>query len=66
MVDVLSTFHDRAGESIDSLELAWLLHQLEQRYGIELELDDEQLARMSTISSALDVLRSVFPERGDD
>jgi acyl carrier protein len=42
-------------ERIDSLELAWLLHQVEQRYGVELDLDDEQLARMSTVDNATEV-----------
>ena len=44
-------------ERIDSLELAWLVHQAEQRYGAGLDLDDDDLAAMSTVSGAVDVLR---------
>ena len=56
---MLATYGDRqpeqVPEKIDSLELAWLIHQIEQRYG-ELDLDDDMLERMSTVSGAVDVL----------
>jgi acyl carrier protein len=42
-------------EAIDSLELAWLMHQLEQRYGT-LDVDDDTIARMSTVTGVVDVL----------
>lgn len=45
------------GERIDSIQLAWLVHQVEQRYGVQLELDDAQYGRMSTITGAVEVLR---------
>ena len=49
---MLATYGDRqpeqVPEAIDSLELAWLLHQIEQRYGA-LEVDDDMIARMSTV-----------------
>jgi hypothetical protein len=47
---------DQVPEGIDSLELAWLLHQIEQRYGRRLDLDDAALARMATVSGAADLL----------
>ena len=47
-------------EQIDSMELAWLLHQVEQRYGVRVDLDDSQLGRMATVSGAVDVLREVI------
>ena len=47
-------------EQIDSMELAWLLHQVEQRYGVRVDLDDNQLGRMATVSGAVDVLRDVI------
>ena len=53
-------------ERIDSLELAWLVHQLEQHYGVTLDLDDEDLARMSTVSGRLDVLTELKVERVRD
>ena len=59
VVAMLATYSDRRPEqipeAIDSLELAWLIHQIEQRYG-ELDVDDDMLERMSTVSGALDVL----------
>jgi hypothetical protein len=45
-------------ERLDSMELAWLVHQVEQRYGVE--LDDDQLARMTTIDDAAAVLSEVL------
>jgi hypothetical protein len=51
---------DDVPEQIDSMELAWLLHQVEQRYGVRVELDDGQLGRMSTVSGAADVLREAI------
>lgn len=48
---------DEVGEQIDSIQLAWLMHQVEQRYGVQIELDDAQFGRMKTITGAVDVLR---------
>jgi len=56
---MLATYGDRqpeqVPEAIDSLELAWLIHQIEQRYG-PLDVDDDMLARMSTVTSVVDLL----------
>ena len=41
-------------ERLDSMELAWLVHQVEQRSGVE--LDDDQLARMTTVDDAVAVI----------
>jgi Holliday junction resolvase-like predicted endonuclease len=49
---------DQVTETISSLELTWLLHQIEQRYG-ELDIDDDTIVRMTTITSVVDVLRSL-------
>lgn len=55
IVDWLTALSDRGPgevrERIDSMELAWLVHQVEQRY--ELELDDDQLDRIKTIDDAV-------------
>ena len=57
---MLATYGDRqpeqVPETIDSLELAWLMHQLEQRYGA-LDVDDDTIARMSTVTGVVDVLK---------
>lgn len=59
---MLATYGDRrpdqVPEAIDSLELTWLVHQVEQRYG-ELDIDDDSLARMSTVTGAVEVLREM-------
>ncbi|RQX11453.1 hypothetical protein DDE19_30670 [Micromonospora ureilytica] len=47
---------DASRERIDSLELARLVHELERRYGIDLDLDDDELAAMSTVSGAAELL----------
>jgi len=61
IVAILASFGSRpvdaVPETIDSMELAWLLHQVEQRYGVRVDLDDGQLAGISTVSEAVDVLR---------
>lgn len=64
VVAMLAAYGERdAGavvERIDSLGLAWLVHQVEQRYGVSLDLDDAQLSRMDTVDGAVDVLRAVL------
>jgi len=59
---MLATYGERrpeqVPEAIDSLELAWLIHQVEQRYG-GLDIDDDAIARMSTVTGAVDVLRGL-------
>jgi hypothetical protein len=64
VVAMLATYGDRqpdqVPEAIDSLELAWLIHQIEQRYG-ELDVDDDMLTRMSTVTGVLGVLKELIP-----
>jgi hypothetical protein len=47
-----------SAERIDSMELAWLVHQVEQRYGVE--LSDDQLERIATVDDAVTVLGEVL------
>ena len=62
VVSMLATYGDRrpeqVPEAIDSLELAWLIHQVEQRYG-GLDIDDDAFARMFTVTGAVGVLRDL-------
>ena len=55
---MLAAFGDRppeqVPEGIDSMELAWLVHRIEQDHG--LRLDDAALARMTTVTGVLRVL----------
>lgn len=68
VVALLATFGDRAPadvpEQISSLELAWLVHQVEQRHGVVLDLTDEELARMGTVASAVTVLNQSLRSGG--
>jgi acyl carrier protein len=68
ITELLASFRadtDRSGdEHIDSLELAWLLHQVEQRYGVELDLDDEQIVLMSTVADASRVFNEAIAGGG--
>lgn len=52
---------EQVHERIDSLELVWLVHQVEQRYSVTLDLSDEQLGRMSTVAGAVEVLDEALP-----
>ncbi|WP_426514625.1 hypothetical protein ACPPVO_13985 [Dactylosporangium sp. McL0621] len=65
---MLATYGDRrdedVAEGIDSLELAWLIHQLEQHYGTVLDLSDEELASMSTVDGAVAVLAGLSAQTG--
>lgn len=47
---------DPARERLSSMEVAWIVHQVEQRYSIELDLDDDQLAKLRTIDDAVQLL----------
>jgi hypothetical protein len=61
VVALLAQFGDRdpvdVPERIDSLELAWLVHQVEQRRGVVLDLSDDDLTGMDTVTSAVEALR---------
>jgi acyl carrier protein len=59
LVDVGYRTPDMSRERIDSLELARLVYEIEQRYGVELALEDEDLVAMSTVSGAAEVLHRV-------
>jgi acyl carrier protein len=61
---ILAGFHSRPvseiPERIDSMELAWLVHQVEQRYDLRIELSDRQLGHMGTVTGAVEVLRELI------
>jgi len=64
VVAMIASLGDRAvgevGDRVDSMQLAWLMHQVEQRYGVEIDLNDGQYARMSTVDGAVEVLREAI------
>jgi hypothetical protein len=65
---MLASYGDRAPaevrEQLGSLELTWLVAQVEQRYGVELELSDEVFAGMQTVTGAVGVLRDALGHQG--
>lgn len=64
VISMLAAFGDRAPETVDdvvgSLELTWLIAEVEQRYSVVLDLTDEQLARIHTVEDAANVLGAVL------
>ena len=64
VIGMLASFGDRGtdavAERIGSLELTWLITQVEERYAVTLELSDEELVQMSTVSGAVAVLHDVL------
>ncbi|MEU4191012.1 phosphopantetheine-binding protein [Kribbella sp. NPDC026611] len=56
----LTALGDRppAADRLDSMELAWLVHQVEQVYGVELA--DADLERITTVDAAVAVLAEVL------
>jgi hypothetical protein len=47
---------DPEAERLDSMEVAWLVHQVEQHYHVRLDLEDDELAKMGTITDAVQLL----------
>jgi len=69
VVAILAAMGDRApdevSEEISSLELAWLVSQVEDRYHTTLELDDAALARMMTVSGAVATIDQMLDGAAD-
>ena len=62
VIEILAEYHQRTADEEDadaiaSLELAWLIHQVEQRYGVELDPPDDTLLQMSTVDRVARLLR---------
>ncbi|MEU8510452.1 acyl carrier protein [Kitasatospora sp. NPDC048722] len=61
VVDMLAAFGQRAADTVPdelgSLELTWLIAEFEQRYGIEVDLDDDRFAAVRTVDDATGLLR---------
>lgn len=52
------------GDRVDSLQLAWLLHAVEEEYQVELDLDDDQFEAMGTVDGAVRVLGEMLAADG--
>ena len=68
VVGILAALGGRTAEAVDealgSLELTWLVTELEQRYAVVLELSDADLARISTVTDAVEVLNGLLVATG--
>jgi hypothetical protein len=66
VIAMLASFGDRSpaevAERIGSLELTWLITKVELKYGVTLDLSDEALAEMSTVSGTVSTLRDVLAD----
>jgi acyl carrier protein len=64
VVAMLAALGDRPAEAVDgaigSLEVTWLVTQVEQRYGVTLDLTDDQLTQMTTVPAAVATLRDAL------
>jgi acyl carrier protein len=64
VIEMLASFGQRSidevPEHIGSLELTWLITKVESHYGVMLDISDETLASMTTVSSAVTALRDVL------
>lgn len=56
---------DQVPDRIGSMELAWLVHLVEQRYDRRLDLTDDQLAGIRTVDDALAVLHTSLTAPAD-
>ncbi|BCL17634.1 acyl carrier protein [Micromonospora sagamiensis] len=52
-------------ERLGSMELAWLVHLVEQRYDTRLDLTDDQLAGIRTVDDAQEVFRACLTAPAD-
>ena len=56
---------DQVSDRVGSMELAWLVHLVEQRYDRQLDLTDDQLAGIRTVDDALAVFRTCLAATAD-
>jgi hypothetical protein len=68
VIAMLATFGGRSpqevAERIGSIELTWLITKVEHRYDVTLELGDDALDRMTTVSGAVAALRDELAAAG--
>lgn len=60
VIRMLAAFGDRAPSQVDdvvgSLEVTWLLAEIEQRYGVVVDLDADDMGAIQTVADATRVL----------
>jgi hypothetical protein len=57
---------DQVAERIGSLELTWLITRIEELHDVTLDLSDEALAEMTTVTGAVAALRAALADAGHD
>jgi acyl carrier protein len=66
VVAILAKLGDRTPDEVTdplgSLDLAWLISEVEQRYGVTLELSDDAITRMLTVADAVTALSSLLAD----
>lgn len=69
VIAMLAAFGDRSAdevaEQIGSLELTWLITKVEQEYGVTLDLTDEALTQMTTVTAAVVGINAALVASGD-
>jgi hypothetical protein len=64
VIAMLAAFGDRpadaVGDAVGSLELTWLITQVEEKHGVTLDLTDEQFTQMTTVSRAVETLNDAL------
>ncbi|MEV4555506.1 acyl carrier protein [Kitasatospora sp. NPDC049285] len=65
---MLARYGDRSPEQVEeelgSLELTWLIAEVEQAYGVQLDLDDDRLDAIRTVDDAALALGAVLAAAG--
>ncbi|WP_320064124.1 acyl carrier protein [Micromonospora sp. RTGN7] len=56
---------EKVSDRVGSMELAWLVHLVEQRYDTRLDLTDDQLAGIRTVDDALTVFHTCLTAPAD-
>jgi hypothetical protein len=56
---------DEVSDRVGSMELAWLVHLVEQRHDRRLDLTDDQLAGIRTVDDAVAVFRACLTAPAD-
>ncbi|MFC0006514.1 hypothetical protein [Micromonospora siamensis] len=65
LAELNATPVEQVSERVGSMELAWLVHLVEQRYDRRLDLTDEQLASVRTVDDALAVFHASLTAAAD-
>ncbi|MFF2624510.1 hypothetical protein ACFVUN_01920 [Kitasatospora griseola] len=66
-IAMLARYGDRSPDQVDehlgSLELTWLIAEVEQTYGVQLDLDDHRLDAIRTVDDAVAALGAQIAEQ---